>query len=86
MVPRMEKAVSDAIESNLPLAARDEWVEFEPYQVLGRVSARAAAEVIVGPAFCENPVWLDISFNYTENREQISQLPVRRDLGLLVIT
>jgi len=34
---------------------------------LGRISARVAADAIVGPAFSNNPTWLDISFNYTEN-------------------
>ncbi|KAH9884984.1 cytochrome P450 [Xylariomycetidae sp. FL2044] len=67
LVPRMEKAVSDAIHANFPPNCGDDWIEFQPYQVLGVVSARVAADVIVGPAFCESKTWLDISFNYTEN-------------------
>uniref|UniRef100_A0A8H7N6U1 Cytochrome P450 n=1 Tax=Bionectria ochroleuca TaxID=29856 RepID=A0A8H7N6U1_BIOOC len=65
LTPRMEKAVTESFDKLFPKG--DEWVEFQPYQILGRVSARVAADAMVGPAFCTNEAWLDIAFNYTEN-------------------
>jgi cytochrome P450 len=43
------------------------WSEFQPYQVLGKISARLAARALVGPQLCRNETWLDISVNYTES-------------------
>lgn len=67
LIPRMEKSVTDAFEGAFPQG--EEWTEFQPYQVLGGISARVAAEAIVGPMFCNDPVWLGVAFNYTENRK-----------------
>lgn len=69
LVPRLQNAVNCAFDKWFPQAYDDRWSTFQPYQVLGRVSARMAAEVVVGPAFRDNETWLDISFNYTENRK-----------------
>lgn len=65
LLPRMEEAVSAAFEKYLPES--EDWEEFQPYKALSHVSARLGAEVIVGPAFCDNPDWLNIAVEYTEN-------------------
>ncbi|KAK0631018.1 cytochrome P450 [Bombardia bombarda] len=65
LIPTMEKGVATAFDAFLPQS--EDWMEFQPYQVLGRISARVAAEPIVGPIFSDNPVWLDVAFDYTEN-------------------
>lgn len=57
----------ESVEECFP--ARDEWMECQPYHALGHVSARAAADAIVGPLFSDNKIWLDVAFNYTENRK-----------------
>ncbi|KUI71223.1 Ent-kaurene oxidase [Cytospora mali] len=67
LIPRLEKAATDALEDSFPSAEAEEWIEFQPYQALALISARVAADIIVGPAFCNNQVWLDISVKYTEN-------------------
>ncbi|KID93254.1 Cytochrome P450, partial [Metarhizium majus ARSEF 297] len=61
----MEKVVAEAFEEFFPTS--EDWIEFQPYQTLGKISTRIAAEVIVGPTFCGNQIWLNIAFNYTEN-------------------
>jgi hypothetical protein len=81
LVPRMEKAVAASFEQLLPQGSA--WVEFMPYQVFGLVSARVAADAMVGPAFCTDKRWLDIAFNYTENRKRTT-LPF--PLGLVLTT
>ncbi|KAI2463813.1 cytochrome P450 [Annulohypoxylon bovei var. microspora] len=65
LIPRMENAVTEAVKEYLPMC--EDWVEFQPYYVLGHISARAASDVLVGPAFCTNKTWLDTAFSYTEN-------------------
>ncbi|KAK7733715.1 hypothetical protein SLS53_008182 [Cytospora paraplurivora] len=61
----MEGAVNAAFAKYIP--QNEEWTEFQPYKALSYVSARLGAEVIVGPAFCDNPDWLHIAVEYTEN-------------------
>jgi ent-kaurene oxidase len=74
LMPRMEEALKEAFTQWFPqITIDDGWVEFQPYQALGRISARIGAEAIVGPEFCKNEGWLDISFNYTESREFASK-------------
>ncbi|KAL2020337.1 hypothetical protein VTK56DRAFT_8565 [Thermocarpiscus australiensis] len=65
LLPQMEKAVTEAFEQYFPKSG--DWVEFQPYQALAQVSARLGAEVIVGPAFADNPEWLHVAIDYTEN-------------------
>ncbi|KAI1447064.1 cytochrome P450 [Annulohypoxylon stygium] len=65
LIPRIEQAVVESVEECFP--ARDEWMECQPYHALGHVSARAAADAIVGPLFSDSKIWLDVAFNYTEN-------------------
>ncbi|KUI56676.1 Ent-kaurene oxidase [Cytospora mali] len=65
LLPRMEEAVTMAFTNHLPQG--EEWTEFQPYKALSYVSARLGAEVIVGPAFCDNPKWLHVAVEYTEN-------------------
>jgi ent-kaurene oxidase len=65
LLPRMEKATTAAFETYLPQS--EEWVEFKPYKQFSYISARLGAEIIVGPAFCDNPAWLHVAVEYTEN-------------------
>lgn len=65
LLPRMEEAVTVAFDKYLPQS--EEWTEFQPYKAFSYVSARLGAEVIVGPAFCDNSDWLHIAVEYTEN-------------------
>ncbi|KAK5999071.1 Cytochrome P450 monooxygenase [Cladobotryum mycophilum] len=77
LLPRMEKATADSFAQFFPNS--EEWTEFQPYQVLGRISARVAADAIVGPALSNNSEWLDIAFNYTENREPLPKTTFLED-------
>jgi ent-kaurene oxidase len=67
LIPRMEKAVTHAFEESF--SQSEEWTKFQPYQILGGISARVAAEAIVGPEFSGDPTWLGVAVNYTENRK-----------------
>ncbi|KAK3942829.1 Ent-kaurene oxidase [Diplogelasinospora grovesii] len=64
LLTRMEDAVTAAFNKYLPQS--ENWTEFQPYQAVSYVSARLGAEVIVGPAFSDNPEWLHIAIEYTE--------------------
>ncbi|KAI0847851.1 putative cytochrome P450 [Daldinia vernicosa] len=66
ITPRLEKELIPLFEELLP-PSKGEWIEFQPYQVFCQLAARLTAHAIVGPAFCNDPVWLDIAINYTEN-------------------
>ncbi|KAI1114208.1 putative cytochrome P450 [Nemania sp. NC0429] len=73
LTPRLG-SLSIGLEQELTCAFKDHfppvgegWVEFQPYQVFAKIAARLSAEVIVGPAFARNPIWLGIAVNYTES-------------------
>ena len=70
LTPPLENEVKAAFEDYFPTC--DDWTEFTPYQVFGKISARLSGRALVGATFCRNPTWLDISFNYTENRASSS--------------
>ncbi|KAF2184216.1 putative cytochrome P450 [Zopfia rhizophila CBS 207.26] len=65
VTPGLENELQSAFEDYFPEC--DDWIEFQPYQVFGKVSARLSARALVGPGLCRHPTWLDISVNYTEN-------------------
>ncbi|KAF2728064.1 putative cytochrome P450 [Polyplosphaeria fusca] len=67
LTPGLEEQLVKAVNEYLPSCDTEEWTEFMPYQVFGKISARLAARALVGPNLCENPEWLDISVNYTES-------------------
>lgn len=67
LIPVLEEQLAKAMEEYFPPCG-NEWIEFQLYQVFGKISARLAARALVGPELCENSTWLDISVNYTENR------------------
>ncbi|KAH3973952.1 hypothetical protein HBH64_162160 [Parastagonospora nodorum] len=64
LTPALEIELSSAVEEHFP--ACDDWTEFQPYQVLAKISARISARALVGPELCRNKTWLDVSVNYTE--------------------
>ncbi|KAI0099782.1 putative cytochrome P450 [Nemania sp. FL0031] len=66
MSARLEQELSTAFKEYFP-PVQEDWVEFNPYQVFAKISARMTAEVIVGPAFSKDPAWLGIAVNYTES-------------------
>jgi hypothetical protein len=74
LTPRLEEELSDAVEAFFPKfedSGADGWTRFQPYQVLGKISAQLAARALVGPKLCKNKEWLDISVNYTESCKSI---------------
>lgn len=71
LTPRLENELKAAFEDYFPTC--DEWTEFTPYQLFAKISARLSGRALVGATLCRNPTWLDISFNYTENRASSSK-------------
>ncbi|KAI1265397.1 cytochrome P450 [Xylariaceae sp. FL1019] len=72
LVPIIEKSLSSAFQDCFPKS--DHWVEMTPYDLFGKISARANAPALVGPAFSKDPEWLDVAFNYTEQLMQTMTL------------
>jgi hypothetical protein len=78
LAPKLEEELRAAVDEYLPSSsAENEWLRFQPYQVLAKISARLASRALVGPELCRNKLWLDISVNYTESRKTPSALTVR---------
>ena len=73
LTPVLEDELQAAFEDYFPSC--DDWTEFTPYQIFGKISARLSGRALVGAALCRDPTWLDISFNYTENCGSSSKLP-----------
>ena len=67
LAPHLEDELTSAFGDFFPNC--DDWAEFKPYQIFAKVSARLSARALVGPHYCRDPTWLDISVNYTENRK-----------------
>jgi cytochrome P450 len=70
LTARLEEELNAAVDDYFPELVGQEagrWNKFQPYQVLGKISARLAARALVGPELCRNETWLDISVNYTES-------------------
>ncbi|KAL4999866.1 cytochrome P450 [Aspergillus recurvatus] len=65
LAPALQDELTLAVDEAIPNST--DWTEIVPYKVLGEVAARMAARAMVGPSFCRDPRWLDISVNYTEN-------------------
>ncbi|KAF2478184.1 putative cytochrome P450 [Lindgomyces ingoldianus] len=65
LTPYLESELTSAIDEYFPTC--EEWTEIQPFRLLGQVAARLTARALVGPGLCRNPVWLDISVNYTES-------------------
>lgn len=77
VTPLLEEEMSAAFDDYFKDVS-SEWSVFQPYQVFGGISARLASSVIVGSKYCRNEAWLDLAFNYTENRESYYPLPDRQ--------
>ncbi|OTB17447.1 hypothetical protein K445DRAFT_310865 [Daldinia sp. EC12] len=65
ITPRLEEEIHEAC--NESLTESQEWVEFQPYKALSKVSARMAAQAILPAELAHNPKWLEISVEYTES-------------------
>lgn len=86
--PVLQDELAAAIQDHFPATTRHpskEWSEITPFNLLGQLVARISARALVGPDFCRDPAWLDLSFSFTENREYplTSQIPAK---GSLVLT
>lgn len=73
LTPGLEDELKSAFGDYFP--ACDDWIEFAPYQLFGKISARLSARALVGTALCRNSTWLDISINYTESCKSTSGSP-----------
>lgn len=69
LIPRLEESINISLTKELPDGLGNDWTEIQPYHLLKRVSARLAANMVVGPGLCDDPIWLNISFEFTENGE-----------------
>jgi len=78
ITPYLEEELNSSFKDFFPACDDVNWCEFQPYQILGRISARLSARALVGRDLCRNPEWIDISFNYTENCEYM--VPLRSSL------
>ncbi|KAI1635622.1 putative cytochrome P450 [Biscogniauxia mediterranea] len=79
ITPLLERKVTKAFEDCFPQA--EDWVEFQPNHVFKQISPRLNAPPLVGPEFSDDPVWLDIAYNYTE-QPKVSLLVFRTILIL----
>jgi hypothetical protein len=75
LIPAMETELRHAIERSFPPMNAANWSEFMPYQCFGRISASLTGRALVGRDLCRDEVWLDITFNYTENCKFILNVP-----------
>ena len=73
LTPGLENELKSAFEDYFP--ACNDWTKFTSYQLFGKRSARLSGRALVGAALCRDPTWLDISFNYIENRKPTSESP-----------
>ena len=76
LTPRLDvitPALQDELTSALDVCFADvtasEWKVFTPHKSLNYMSARLSSYVLVGPAFCRDPAWLDLAIEYPKNRE-----------------
>ncbi|KAF4621498.1 hypothetical protein G7Y89_g14576 [Cudoniella acicularis] len=65
VTPGLEDEVSKAISDCFPQSP--DWTEIQPYHVLLKVSARVSSRVLVGFPICQDPRWLNIAINFTED-------------------
>jgi ent-kaurene oxidase len=81
LVPRMQQTVIDAFARHFPDAK--EWTEIQPTHIMGPISAKIAADGLVGPEFRDDPTWLEISTHFTEAGEAPSTpIPLISNLHL----
>lgn len=65
VIPALEDEVAASLDACFPQC--HEWTSFKPYYTLLEVSSRVSSRVLVGYPICQNPEWIDISSNFTEN-------------------
>jgi hypothetical protein len=68
LTPGLQNELTATFDDYFP-ACGDEWMEIQPFRLLGKVVARLSARAMVGPSICRDPIWLDISVNYPEHSE-----------------
>ncbi|KAF2706116.1 cytochrome P450 [Pleomassaria siparia CBS 279.74] len=65
VIPGLEEEVTASLNACFPQSY--EWTPIKPYYTLLEVSARVSSRVLVGYPMCQDPTWIDISKNFTEN-------------------
>jgi hypothetical protein len=65
VIPALEDEVATSLDTCFPQS--NEWTSFNPYYTMLEVSARVSSRVLVGYPICQDPEWIDISKNFTEN-------------------
>jgi hypothetical protein len=61
--PILSVATTDAVESEMP--ACEDWTALNVNNILLRIVAIISGYIFVGPKLCRDPVYLDLSINYT---------------------
>ena len=74
LYPYLESELISAFDDYFPDC--DDWTTIEPFKLLGKIVARLSARALVGTSMCRNPIWLEISVNYTENRMSFRLLSI----------
>jgi hypothetical protein len=77
VTPNLEKALTTSFQKWFPRPEGGSWVPFQPYQIIGKITARFTSEALVSPEFSSDPAWLDIAVKYTENRKSDYQRHTR---------
>ncbi|KAJ6031352.1 cytochrome P450 [Penicillium herquei] len=66
LIQPMQDELKFAIEHVLT-KSEDEWETIKPYHLVADVVARVSARIFLGKRLCRNPVWLEVSTQFTEN-------------------
>ncbi|KAI1434073.1 cytochrome P450 [Xylaria sp. CBS 124048] len=66
LVPTLEKAVTAAFNEYFPKADGDGWTTITPFKIFVDIAARVNAPALVGTSFAEDPEWLEIAVEFTE--------------------
>jgi cytochrome P450 len=65
VLPALEEEVAASLEACFPQSY--EWTSIKLYYRLLEVSSRVSSRVLVGYPICQDPRWIDVSSNFTEN-------------------
>jgi len=78
VIPGLEDEVSASIDACFPQSY--DWTSFKPYYTLLEVSARVSSRVLVGYPICQDPKWIDVSKNFTENSKVTVNTPKKNSV------
>ncbi|KAI1267564.1 cytochrome P450 [Xylariaceae sp. FL1019] len=66
LAPALEQELGIVLHEHLGHVGQSEWSSFNPYHVMGMVSARLSSYIMVGPAL-SNSDWIELSLKFTES-------------------